>query len=85
MVAFHLCIQSDGRIVLDREIQGELVKTIEVADPPLKWRWLDDEWQQVPEYRCAYEAARGKVDDSKFNYVDGQGWYMPEDGRDGGA
>jgi hypothetical protein len=72
---YHLCIQSDGRIVLDREIQGELVKTIEVADPPLKWRWLEEEWQQVPEYRSAYEAARGKVSEKGLRYERGEGWF----------
>jgi len=85
MTAYHLCIQSDGRIVLDREVCGELLQTIEVSDPPLKWRWLDDEWQQVPEYRHSYAVARGKVDDRKFNYVDGQGWFMPEDAQNAAA
>lgn len=82
---YHLCIQADGRVVLDRDLQGELLRTIEVAEPPLVQRWIEDRWQRVPAYAYAYDCARGKVDDREFNYVDGQGWYMPEDGRDGGA
>lgn len=75
MTAYHLCIQSDGRIVLDREVCGELLQTIEVADPPLKWRWIDDKWQQVPEYRHSYAVARAQVKEADLRYERGEGWF----------
>lgn len=80
MTAYHLCLQSDGRIVLDRDVKGELLRTIEVADPPMVQRWIEDKWQHVPAYAYAYDAARGKVDEREFEYVRGEGWFRGGNG-----
>lgn len=83
MTAYHLCEQSDGRIVLDREINGELVQTIEVDDPPLAWGWNRDDsvWtlEQRPAWHVTYRLARAQVKDADYEHVPGEGWFRRED------
>lgn len=76
---YHLSEQSDGRIVLDREVQGTLVQTIEVDDPPLTWGWdrsgEEWAWAQRPAYHLAYEMARAAVKEAAFRYEPSEGWF----------
>jgi hypothetical protein len=79
MMLYHLCIQSYGQVGLDREVMGDLVRTIEVADPPMEWGWDrgGDEWvlTQKPAYHESYAKAREQVDDSSYEHVRGAGWF----------
>jgi hypothetical protein len=79
MTAYHLCQQSDGRIVLDREVTGEVVQTIEVDDPPLEWGWSRDgeQWMLVqrPAYHVAYDMARARVSERGLRHIHGEGWF----------
>lgn len=71
---YYLARQSDGRIVLDREIMGVLIESIEVADPPLVKRWTDKGLVEAPDYAVSYAAARAKVDVSQFHRTP-EGWF----------
>lgn len=74
---YHLCEQSDGRIVLDREMHGAVVQTIEVDEPPMDWRFDSEQvtWVQRPAYHAAYEMARAQVKEAGLRYERGEGWF----------
>lgn len=81
---YHLCIQSDGQVVLDREVMGDLIQTIEVADPPMEWGWdrSGDEWVRVqkPAHHESYSEAREQVDEANYEHVHGAGWFARDRG-----
>jgi hypothetical protein len=75
MLQYHLCVDSEGRVTLDREMHGEAVQTIAVEDPPLEWGWLDAQWVQKPAYYQAYEQARAQVKTGDYEHIPGAGWF----------
>jgi hypothetical protein len=76
MINYHLCIQSDGQVVLDREICGDLVSTIAVEDPPMDWGWEKEsqEWRLRPAYYQAFEQARSQVTETDYDRKPA-GWF----------
>lgn len=78
---YHLCRQVDGRIVLDRELAGDLIESVTVDDPPLEWGWdrSGEEWKMVQKaaYRVSYAAARAKVKTDTFERTP-EGWFHVE-------
>ena len=75
---YYLARQSDGRIVLDREIMGALIESIEIADPPLVKRWTDKGLVEAPDYAVSYAAARAKVGVSGYRRTS-EGWFHADD------
>jgi hypothetical protein len=78
-VIYHLCGQEDGRIVLDREVRGVLLKQIAVKDPSVIRREIDGEMVDVPQYWESFSEARAKVEDSAYRHVWGAGWFFAKD------
>ena len=74
---YYLC-QRDGRIVLDREVVGVPMESIEVHEPPLIKRWVKDgecvRLEDVPDYAVSYAAARWQVDEKDLIRTP-EGWF----------
>ncbi len=78
MLTYFLARQADGRIVLDRELHGSLLKTLEVTDPPILRREIDGEMVECPQYWESFAEARRKVDMADYAHVRGEGWFAKE-------
>jgi hypothetical protein len=78
MLTYFLAKQSDGRIVLDRELHGSLLKTIEVAEPSVVRREIEGEMVECPQYWESFAMARRTVDMAGYVHVRGEGWFAKE-------
>lgn len=76
MLTYFLAKQADGRIVLDRELHGSLLKTFEVADPSVVRREIEGEMVECPQYWESFAEARLKVDMAGYARVRGEGWFV---------
>lgn len=74
-VTYYLAQADDGRITLDRECRGSLLKAITVSDPEVIRREIDGEMVDVPQYWQSYGEARQKVKDGDFDHVWGEGYF----------
>ena len=77
MLTYFLAKQADGRIVLYRELHGSLLKTIEVADPPIVRREIEGEMVECPQFWESFAAARAKVETKDFARTP-EGWFAKE-------
>jgi hypothetical protein len=77
MQTYFLARQDDGRIVLDRELHGSLLKTIEVAEPSIVRREIDGEMVECPQYWESFAEARAKVETKDFLRKP-EGWFAQE-------
>lgn len=75
MVTYYLAHANDGRITLDRECHGSLLKAITVSDPEIIRREIDGEPVDAPQYWQSYAEARGQVNDGEFRHVRGEGYF----------
>ena len=78
MITYYLSRQLDGQLILDREILGEIISSVEVADPPSKSILIDGEHVDVPQYWMSYADARWQIDTSGMKYISGKGWIMDD-------
>jgi len=81
MITYYLSRQLDGQIILDREILGEILCSVEVSDPPTIIKKIDDELVEVTQYCVSYAEAREKIDTSGMKYISGKGWIMDDQPR----
>jgi hypothetical protein len=77
-VTYYLAQADDGRITLDRECHGNLLKAITVSDPTVIRREVDGDMVDAPQYWESYGEARQKVSDAEFNRVRGEGFFAKE-------
>ena len=75
MTVYYLAQADDGRITLDRECHGSLLKAITVSDPEVIRREVEGEMVDVPQYWQSYANARAQVDEGEFRHVRGQGYF----------
>lgn len=75
MVTYYLAQRDDGRIVLDRECCGSLIKAITVDDPSIERYEISGEMVDAPQYHESYAEAREHVDESSYEHVRGAGWF----------
>ena len=72
----YLLGQSEnGRITLDRECHGSLIKTIKVDDPPVIRREISGEMMECPQYLESFARARAQVETSGYEHIRGEGWF----------
>ncbi|MDR6389211.1 hypothetical protein [Paraburkholderia phenoliruptrix] len=75
MVTYYLAQADDGRVTLDRECHGSLLKAITVSDPEVIRREVEGEMVDVPQYWQSYANARVQVDEGEFRHVRGEGYF----------
>ncbi|TCG09345.1 hypothetical protein BZM27_05960 [Paraburkholderia steynii] len=75
MTVYYLAQADNGRITLDRECHGSLIKAITVNDPPIIRREIDGEMVDCPQYWESYAEARQQVNASEFDHVRGEGYF----------
>lgn len=75
MITYYLAQADDGRITLDRECYGSMLKAITVNEPEAVRREIDGEMVDVPQYWQSYANARAQVNDGEFRHVRGQGYF----------
>lgn len=78
MVTYYLAQADNGRITLDRECHGSLIKAITVSDPSVIRREIDGEMVECPQYWESFELARREVKASEFRRVWGEGYFARE-------
>jgi hypothetical protein len=64
----------NGRITLDRECHGSLLKTIKVDDPPVIRREIDGKMVDCSQHHESFAKARAKVETKDFVRTP-EGWF----------
>lgn len=75
MISYFVSRAADGQIVLDRESHGEVLQSFEVDPPSVIQRRIDGALVEFPQWHESFSQARWQVDESKFEYRAGHGWF----------
>jgi len=75
---YYLFERADGRIVLDREALGIILKTIEAPEPSVIRREVDGEMVEAPQYWESFSAARAQVNETGLIWTP-EGWFRSHD------
>jgi hypothetical protein len=78
-VTYYLAQADDGRITLDRECHGNLLKAITVSAPSSVRREIEGELVDVPQYWESYSKARAQVSATGYEHIRGNGWFAAKE------